>query len=104
MVKEATAKFEREMMLHAEDIAALQKVKGQLEETQEAIKAAESTAHSARSELEMSRSSWETQKRSLEQEIEKLNTRSVIVQTKPWRGGMMAKAQRVGLSTVFFFL
>ena len=75
LVKDATTKFEREMILHAEDIAALQKVKAQLEEAQEAVKVAQASAHAAKSELEVSRASWETQKRALEQEVEKLNSR-----------------------------
>lgn len=77
LVQSATAKFEREMMLHAEDITTLQKVKAELEETKAVVKAAEDAASAARSELEVSKTSWESQRRMLEQEVSKLENRFV---------------------------
>uniref|UniRef100_A0A8C6XWH0 Nucleoprotein TPR n=1 Tax=Naja naja TaxID=35670 RepID=A0A8C6XWH0_NAJNA len=72
---EAQSKYERELMLHASDVEALQAVKEQVAKNSTIKQQLEEAAQKAESTLRESRASWEERERALKDEASKLASR-----------------------------
>ncbi|KAM4641426.1 nucleoprotein TPR [Discoglossus pictus] len=72
---EAQNKYERELMLHAADVEALQAAKGQLAEISTTRQKLEEATQKAESQLLECRASWEEQERVLKDEVSKNQAR-----------------------------
>ncbi|KFP73040.1 Nucleoprotein TPR, partial [Acanthisitta chloris] len=75
MAAEAQNKYERELMLHAADVEALQAVKDQVAKNTAVRQQLEETAQKAESELLESKASWEERERMIKDEASKLASR-----------------------------
>lgn len=62
---EAQNKYERELMLHAADVEALQTAKKQAQEAAKSLKEMEEKVRKATDELQQGRTGWEQQEKSL---------------------------------------
>ncbi|XP_063154494.1 nucleoprotein TPR [Candoia aspera] len=72
---EAQSKYERELMLHASDVEALQAAKDQVAKNSTIKQQLEEAAQKAESTLRESRASWEERERTLKDETSKLASR-----------------------------
>nr|AXF79603.1 TPR [Xenopus laevis] len=72
---EAQNKYERELMLHAADVEALQAAKEQLTSASAIRHKCEETAQKAGSQLLESRASWEERERMLKEEVSQIQSR-----------------------------
>ncbi|XP_058269448.1 nucleoprotein TPR isoform X3 [Hemibagrus wyckioides] len=72
---EARNKYERELMLHAADVEALQTVKKQAQEAAKSLKEMEEKVQKATAELQQDRLSWGQQEKSVKEELVKQEQR-----------------------------
>lgn len=82
LAREAHAKYEQELVAHAEDVKALSSIKEQLAQAQNAVREAQTAAETAQANLTGSQASWESQKASIEKEVGDLRKRYVRVTAK----------------------
>ncbi|XP_064283845.1 nucleoprotein TPR isoform X3 [Passer domesticus] len=75
MASEAQNKYERELMLHAADVEALQAIKEQVAKNAAVRQQLEEAAQKAESELLESKASWEERERMIKDEASKLASR-----------------------------
>ncbi|XP_071421910.1 nucleoprotein TPR isoform X2 [Pithys albifrons albifrons] len=75
MASEAQNKYERELMLHAADVEALQAIKDQVAKSTAVRQQLEEAARKAESELLESKASWEERERMIKDEASKLASR-----------------------------
>ncbi|NWI47240.1 TPR protein, partial [Picathartes gymnocephalus] len=75
MASEAQNKYERELMLHAADVEALQAIKEQVAKSTAVRQQLEEAAQKAQSELLESKASWEERERMIKDEASKLASR-----------------------------
>ncbi|KAM7046736.1 nucleoprotein TPR isoform 4-T4 [Acridotheres tristis] len=75
MASEAQNKYERELMLHAADVEALQAIKEQVTKNAAVRQQLEEAAQKAESELLESKASWEERERMIKDEASKLASR-----------------------------
>ncbi|XP_015491580.1 nucleoprotein TPR isoform X3 [Parus major] len=75
MASEAQNKYERELMLHAADVEALQAIKEQVAKNATVRQQLEEAAQKAESELLESKASWEERERMIKDEASKLASR-----------------------------
>ncbi|KFV68980.1 Nucleoprotein TPR, partial [Dryobates pubescens] len=75
MASEAQNKYERELMLHAADVEALQAIKEQVAKNTAVRQQLEEAARKAESELLESKASWEERERMIKDESSKLSSR-----------------------------
>ncbi|XP_027605200.1 nucleoprotein TPR isoform X2 [Pipra filicauda] len=75
MASEAQNKYERELMLHAADVEALQAIKDQVAKNTAVRQQLEEAARKAESELLESKASWEERERMIKDEASKLASR-----------------------------
>ncbi|XP_058665022.1 nucleoprotein TPR isoform X2 [Ammospiza caudacuta] len=75
MASEAQNKYERELMLHAADVEALQAIKDQVAKNAAVRQQLEEAAQKAESELLESKASWEERERMIKDEASKLASR-----------------------------
>ncbi|XP_076833031.1 nucleoprotein TPR isoform X2 [Brachyhypopomus gauderio] len=95
MASEAQGKYERELMLHAADVEALQAAKKQAQQAAHSIKELEEKAQKAASELQLGRAGWEQQEMNLKEELVVQQQRVVEVQKQ----NAMLHQQMEGLSS-----
>uniref|UniRef100_A0A4W4GVR7 Nucleoprotein TPR n=1 Tax=Electrophorus electricus TaxID=8005 RepID=A0A4W4GVR7_ELEEL len=80
MAFEAQGKYERELMLHAADVEALQAAKKQAQQAASTIKELQEKAQKAAAELQQGHASWEQQEKNLKEELAKQQQRVVELQ------------------------
>ncbi|XP_067310032.1 nucleoprotein TPR isoform X2 [Pseudorasbora parva] len=80
LASEAQNKYERELMLHAADVEALQAAKKQGQLSAQNLKQLEEKAQKAASELHQGRTGWEQQEKRLKEELSKEQKRAEDLQ------------------------
>ncbi|TSN03387.1 Nucleoprotein TPR [Bagarius yarrelli] len=79
---EAQKKYERELMLHAADVEALQAAKKQAQEAAKSLKEMEEKYQKATAELQQGLLDWEQKEKSLKEELQKQEQRVVDLQNQ----------------------
>lgn len=74
-LQEASDKYERELIAHAESITASNELRRQLQAAQSALRDQQTEAETAKANLVSAQSSWEAQKTILDKELDDLRTR-----------------------------
>ena len=72
---EAHDKYQSELVAHAEDVKALNAVRGQLEELQRALNEAKAGSETVQSNYGSAEASWNKQKESLQKELDEQKKR-----------------------------
>ncbi|KAK7162888.1 hypothetical protein R3I93_007053 [Phoxinus phoxinus] len=80
LASEAQNKYERELMLHAADVEALQAAKKQWQSSVQNLKQLEEKTQKAASELHQGRTGWEQQEKRLKEELSKEQKRAEELQ------------------------